>query len=854
MADIDRQQATTLGRAGEDFQRAEVVREDGSFSVRTKWATGTALLGSGVAEEQVEHHQEAERHQKEEERHQKEVERHQKEEERHQKEVEHHQKGVEHHQKEAEQEEEDQVEAINAAGPQTITGYIYCDNYFEFWFNGVLVKKDPMTFTPHNAVAVSFEWDGVSDKEYAIMCMDYASSSGYEYVETSNPGLGDGSLMAEFSDGTVTGAAWNVFVLTMGPTDASIAAGCSSSNLAPCAVVSTAEPAGQGWMAGGYQASGGWVSATEYTAAQETLTNNGGCSVNYDSANPAGASVTVAADECLDPKAFLSETRSKMIWSSDLERDNKLLFRISVPADASTVVQCPTCSAPTVDQSTQRVRRAHFGPQFMTWHSAFVLEFENALLSVDSTIGALPYWDSTVTSPSIFSETYFGSAPGTGSDSQVVDGAFPNWPIKSSFSLSDYNPTGSSPYTGSPIGMLRGPTNNNANAMMTRFGSGTYSFGANEFWICANLDGFWYDWYKCVEGDATVTGSFHGGPHGQVGGSSGGNSGDFEDPVTSPNDPLFFFHHAGVDRSMRWWMLTNAAKRSTFYGFPAADAEGIRENAGKSYYGQNLLDVMSSTWGFTAADLGFGTSSSFQTNADLLCHNGPSTSAYTYDSEVACSGGSTACSAVWGDTTTAAASGGTTTAAASGDTTTAAASGDTTTAEASGDTTTTEAFGDTTTAAASGDTTTAAASGGTTTAAASGDTTTAAASGGTATAAASGDTTTAAASGDTTTAAASGDTTTAAASGDTTTAAASGDTTTAAASGDTTTAAASGDTTTAAASGDTTTAAASGDTTTAAASGDTTTAETKVRAANAGHRRHTAATVLTLSLLAASAN
>ena len=133
----------------------------------------------------------------------------------------------------------------NAAGPQTITGYIYCDNYFEFWFNGVLVKKDPMTFTPHNAVAVSFEWDGVSDKEYAIMCMDYASSSGYEYVETSSPGLGDGSLMAEFSDGTVTSAAWNVFVLTMGPTDASITAGCSSSNLAPCAVVSTPEPAGR---------------------------------------------------------------------------------------------------------------------------------------------------------------------------------------------------------------------------------------------------------------------------------------------------------------------------------------------------------------------------------------------------------------------------------------------------------------------------------------------------------------------------------------------------------------------------------------------------------------------------------
>ncbi|CAJ1368442.1 unnamed protein product [Effrenium voratum] len=35
-------QATTLGRAGEDFQRAEAVREDRSFSVRTMWATGKA--------------------------------------------------------------------------------------------------------------------------------------------------------------------------------------------------------------------------------------------------------------------------------------------------------------------------------------------------------------------------------------------------------------------------------------------------------------------------------------------------------------------------------------------------------------------------------------------------------------------------------------------------------------------------------------------------------------------------------------------------------------------------------------------------------------------------------------------
>jgi hypothetical protein len=36
--------------------------------------------------------------------------------------------------------------------------------YFEFWFNGKLVAKDPLTFTPHNAAEVSFEWDGSSDQ------------------------------------------------------------------------------------------------------------------------------------------------------------------------------------------------------------------------------------------------------------------------------------------------------------------------------------------------------------------------------------------------------------------------------------------------------------------------------------------------------------------------------------------------------------------------------------------------------------------------------------------------------------------------------------------------------------------
>jgi hypothetical protein len=68
------------------------------------------------------------------------------------------------------------------------------------------------------------------------------------------------------------------------------------------------------------------------------------------------------------------------------------------------------------------------------------------------------------------------------------------------------------------------------------------------------------------------TRSFHSGPHPDVGGTSGTMAGDFEDEVTSPNDPLFMFHHANMDRNNRWWMHTAAAKSAIYYGYPARES------------------------------------------------------------------------------------------------------------------------------------------------------------------------------------------------------------------------------------------------------------------------------------------
>jgi hypothetical protein len=62
--------------------------------------------------------------------------------------------------------------------------------------------------------------------------------------------------------------------------------------------------------------------------------------------------------------------------------------------------------------------------------------------------------------------------------------------------------------------------------------------------------------------------------------------GDFADVWTSPNDPIFFFHHANVDRHfMTWQLQQNATQGNDFAGFPSTSIP---------CYGHGLHDVMSS--------------------------------------------------------------------------------------------------------------------------------------------------------------------------------------------------------------------------------------------------------------------
>jgi len=290
----------------------------------------------------------------------------------------------------------------------------------------------------------------------------------------------------------------------------------------------------------------------------------------------------------------------------------------------------------------------------MTWHSLFLLEFENSLLAVDPSISGLPYWDSsTNTTGSVFTSKYFGSAPGTGINHQVIDGRFAKFPIKTNFDIKRYSKYFTNPqyvnFTNCPAtDMLRSDSNTNNNPWVTRFGD-EFHYGHQDGIQCDSILGYWLDWYECIElgrvRGMSVTGSsfsWHSGAHigigmTQIGIESPDKSpylqyGDMMDIITSPNDPLFMLHHANLDRSKSWYQYNNYNKENFFYGFPIQDSRSIPAN--QAYDGINLNDQVASAWGFTRKGLGLdqpGDPNALLTHSDVLCQVNVWTAPYVYD-------------------------------------------------------------------------------------------------------------------------------------------------------------------------------------------------------------------------------
>ncbi|MEU6928881.1 tyrosinase family protein [Streptomyces sp. NPDC046374] len=176
-------------------------------------------------------------------------------------------------------------------------------------------------------------------------------------------------------------------------------------------------------------------------------------------------------------------------------------------------------------------RVGHRSPSFLPWHRRFLIQFEQALQSVDATV-TLPYWDWTAdrtTSSSLWAPDFLGGT-GRARDGQVLDGAFARsgnrWTINVRVDGRDYlrRDLGA--------GGRQLPTRAEVDSVLVME---TYDMAP---WNSSS-DGF----RNHLEGWRGV--NLHNRVHVWVGGQMATG--------VSPNDPVFWMHHAFIDKLWADW-------------------------------------------------------------------------------------------------------------------------------------------------------------------------------------------------------------------------------------------------------------------------------------------------------------
>ena len=229
----------------------------------------------------------------------------------------------------------------------------------------------------------------------------------------------------------------------------------------------------------------------------------------------------------------------------------------------------------------------HLGPAFLLYHRRFLLLFEVSLLAVDPRVIALPYWDAArdvaagvgLEASEIWRPDWFGPLRGDPDEGyQVALGGHLNttWRIASAPTLA---PTLAHV---NRHGLLRGASSVLTSRHLVRMpsvgafpgvaasGRGCISeadFGA--YHVCQERE------HRCVH--AFVAGTSQCVPTAQrerLGWLRERATGDYLDSAASVNDPIFFVHHANLDRKMLEWQRAHAHEARRMYLYPDAPPPG----------------------------------------------------------------------------------------------------------------------------------------------------------------------------------------------------------------------------------------------------------------------------------------
>jgi tyrosinase len=230
---------------------------------------------------------------------------------------------------------------------------------------------------------------------------------------------------------------------------------------------------------------------------------------------------------------------------------------------------------------------AHMGPNFLPWHRHFLILFEEALSEAAGKQIAIPFWDWTdpVSTNAVFRDDFMGGDGDPDKGYTLTSGPF----RKGKYRLNVVDPKVNDPlqlrYLVRQMGTLPGnqqlPEPNKVDRLLTRPIYDTVPFNdqSNPKQSFRNHIEGWRNeiGQKCEDGlIAPLAGpgvsrhELHNGVHLWVGGIVGERQGTM-DLNTSLNDPVFWLHHANVDRLWQAWIEANGERYEPVSGWPRPD-------------------------------------------------------------------------------------------------------------------------------------------------------------------------------------------------------------------------------------------------------------------------------------------
>ena len=202
------------------------------------------------------------------------------------------------------------VTVIATSGAASIKGEVWADNWFAFYLGERLIIEDSTPITTERSFnAEAFVFNADYPLQLNFVAKDFKQDdTGLEYIGRRNQQMGDGGLIAQFTDTAtgatvaVTNASWRCLVIHEAPLDRACEGAAEPvAGVSPCRFAALAEP--DGWRLPGFD-DAEWPSAVEYSAAE------------------------VRPKDGYEAIEWRDEAR--LIWTADLETHNTLLCRLTV--------------------------------------------------------------------------------------------------------------------------------------------------------------------------------------------------------------------------------------------------------------------------------------------------------------------------------------------------------------------------------------------------------------------------------------------------------------------------------------------------------------------------------------------